>query len=65
MVTHMLKLFCLLLCGVILAPVPAGSFPYQPGETILIMSESTADVDETYETEAHTWRVVPEITATS
>ncbi len=58
---QMFKLFCLLLCGVIFAPLTADSFPYQPAGTIRIMSESAAGVEESPKAEGSIWRVVPEV----
>lgn len=57
---HIFKLFWALLCGVIFAPAPAGSFPYQPSEIIQIVSESATGFTEGRKADVYTWRVVPE-----
>ena len=57
---HMFKIFCFLLCGMIFTPCPAGSFPYQPTETIRIMSESATDFNKSQTPDVHTWQVVPD-----
>jgi hypothetical protein len=58
---NLFKFFCILFCGVIFAPSLSGAFPYQPTESLRIISQAAVDFDESGKPDVSTWRVVPEV----
>lgn len=58
---NVFSFFCIVCCGVIFAPIPSGAFPYQPTESLRVISQASVDLDESGKPDVSTWRVVPEV----
>jgi hypothetical protein len=57
---NVFRFFCILICGVIFGPIPAVAFPYQPAEPLRVISQISADLNESGKPDVSFWRVVAE-----